>query len=183
MENYKAFRPFCVIGSAEKIQADRATLLAIFLLWLTQVWFPQPIQLLENTPLFLPQNSPILPQDVDRIHPRPQKLVLTAMLLSGNPLKTKAYHQQMPSFYSTHGEEEHGYNMGLTSKEGCQFVSRGKLICFNHLSISCQITFRVQGISCSSMNNLRSGILAITTIGRMLAGQHPLVWRFMKAVS
>ena len=135
--NLYAFPPFCVIGRVlKKLQADRATLLAILPLWPTQVWFPHALQLLANTPLILPQHSLILPQDPGRTHPRAPKLVLTAMLLSGNSLKTRAFHQRLPSFYLTHGEEVRNYNMGFASKDGCQFVSRGKLIRFNHLSIS-----------------------------------------------
>lgn len=133
-----AFPPFCLIGRVlRKLQEDRATLLAILPLWSTQVWFPHALQLLADTPLLLPRHSLTLPQDPSRVHPQAHKLVLAAMLLSGDPLRTGVYRRRLQNFYFTHGEEVHSCNMGLISTDGCQFVSRGKLIRFSHLSHSC----------------------------------------------
>ena len=76
--------------------------------------------------------------------------------------------------------------MGLASKDGCQFVSRGKLIRFKHLNFLLDYLLqelnKVQGRSYGSMNTVRSAISAIATIGHMPAGQHPLACRFMNAV-
>lgn len=112
-----AFPPSCVIGRVlKKLQEDEATLLVILPLWLTQVWFPCVLQLLADTAFLLPRISLTLPQVPGCIHPRVKNLVLTAMLLSGNHLKTKAFHQKLPYFYSTHGEAVHSYSTKNTTR-------------------------------------------------------------------
>ena len=132
--NPYAFPPFSIIGRVlRKLQEDKATLLTILPLWPTQVWFPKALQLLAAPPLLLPRKSLILPQSPDCTHPQAHNLVLTAMLLSGNPLKTEAFRQQLPNFYFSHGDQTQNFNMGHISKDGCHFVSAEKVILFNHL--------------------------------------------------
>ena len=89
-ENLYTFPLFRIIGRMlKKFQEDKATLLAILPLWPTQVWFPTALRLLADTPLLLPHNPLVLPQDSSRIRPRVRKL--TAMLLSGNLLRTEVF--------------------------------------------------------------------------------------------
>lgn len=129
-----AFPPFILIGRIlKKLQEEWATSLTILPLWPTQVWFPVALRLLAAPPVLLPRPSLILPQDPSRVHPLGRKLILTAMMLSGDPSKTEAFHQKLPSFCFSHGEKAQNYSMGHISRDGCQFVSRGKLILFTHL--------------------------------------------------
>ncbi|XP_042859110.1 uncharacterized protein LOC122245227 [Penaeus japonicus] len=131
--NY-AFPPFSIIGKMiQKMQEERATLLVILPLWPTRVWFPRALQLLVEDPVILPRNCLTLPQDPYRKHPRAAMLRLTAMVLSGDLSKVKAFRQKLQPFYLGHGEIQQNYNIGRISRNGCHFVSKGKLILFNHL--------------------------------------------------
>lgn len=82
-------------------------LLAILPLWPTQAWFPQTLRLLTQPLLLLPQHALTLPQDPSHLHPQTHKLVLTAMMLSGNLSQTKAYHQRLRPFSLAHGDTYH----------------------------------------------------------------------------
>ena len=129
-----AFPPFSVIGRmVRKILEDRATSLAILPLWPNQTWFPMALQLLAAPPLLLPRASLVLPQDPSRVHPQTSKLILSAMILSGDPLRTEAFRRKLPNFCFSHGDRARNRSMGHISKDGCLFVSSGKLILFNHL--------------------------------------------------
>jgi len=133
-KNLYAFPPFSIIARVlKKLQEDQATLLAVLPLWPTQGWFPRALQLLTQTPLLLPQHPLILPQDPSRTHTQAHKLVLTAMMLSGNPSRTKAFRQRLPNFSLTHGEKVQNFNMGYILKDGCHFASAEKFIHFSHL--------------------------------------------------
>lgn len=129
-----AFPPFSVIGRmVRKILEDRATSLAILPLWPNQTWFPMALQLLAAPPLLLPRASLVLPQDPSRVHPQTSKLILSAMILSGDPLRTEAFRRKLPNFCFSHGDRARNRSMGHISKDGCLFVSSGKLILFNNL--------------------------------------------------
>lgn len=129
-----AFPPFSVIGKVlQKLQEEGATVLTILPLWPTQVWFPKALMLLADTPLLLPREPLILPQDPGRTHPQAPKLKMTAMLLSGNPSRTRAFRRRLPDFSFSHGDRVRNASMGHISTLGCQFVSAGKLILFDHL--------------------------------------------------
>ena len=131
--NY-AFPPFSIIGRVlKKIQVDKATLLIILPLWPTQPWFPTALQLLVAEPVLLPRECVFLPQDPALTHPLSNKLRLAAMVLSGDLLKIRDFRRNLQNFYLNHGEVVHNNNMGLISRDGCHFVSRGVLIHFNHL--------------------------------------------------
>ncbi|KAK3892397.1 hypothetical protein Pcinc_003767 [Petrolisthes cinctipes] len=110
---------------------DRA--LAELCKWECEVWFPMALQLLEEAPLLLPHSPLVLPQNPSLSHPRAQKLILTAMVLSGKPTKIKTFRQKLPSFFLHRGEKAQNYNMGRISRDGCHFVSEEKLIHFRHL--------------------------------------------------
>lgn len=88
-----------------------------------------------HTPLTPPHStllsSPSLPQDPSLRHPRDPELILTAMMLSGDPMKTESIHQRLPNFYFTHGGRTQTYNLSQLPKHCCQFVHAGKCIHFN----------------------------------------------------
>jgi hypothetical protein len=129
-----AFPPFSIIGQTlRKLQQDRATVLMILPLWPTRSWFPRALHLLVDKPRLLPRHCLTLPQDPDRKHPLAAKLVLAAMPLSGDPSRTKLFHQTLPPSYCHPGETAHIHSIGTISKNGCFFVSTGRLIHFLHL--------------------------------------------------
>lgn len=131
--NY-AFPPFSIIGRVlKKIQEDKATLLVVLPLWPTQPWFPTALQLLVAEPVLLPRECVFLPQSPALVHPMGDRLRLAAMVLSGDLSKVREFHLKLRSFSLDHGEVAHNNNMGLISRDGCHFVSRGVLIHFSHL--------------------------------------------------
>ena len=108
-----AFPPFSMISRAlKKLQEEEATVLMVLPLWPTQFWFPKALQLLVTDPVLLPRNSLVLPQNPTLTHPQAHRLVLTAMVLSGNHSKINAFRQMLPKFYLNHGEITLKDNMG-----------------------------------------------------------------------
>ncbi|KAK4321821.1 hypothetical protein Pmani_007448 [Petrolisthes manimaculis] len=132
--NSYVFPPFSIIGrTLKKILEDKATSLTILPLWPTQVWFPMALQLLTAPPVLLPRDSLVLPQDPSRVHPQAPKLILTAMILSGNPSKTKAFRRKLLNFCFCRRDQTLNHSMGVIAIDGCHFVSAGKLILFSHM--------------------------------------------------
>lgn len=132
--NLYAFPPFSVIGRVlRKIREDGVTVMTILPLWPTQGWFPFALMLLAESPVLLPRECLVLPQDPSLTHPQAPKLRMASMILSGNPLKTVDFRRKLPNFSLDHGDTVQNCNMGLISRSGCQFVSAGKLIHFYHL--------------------------------------------------
>ena len=127
-----AFPPFSVISRVlRKLVVERATLLMILPVWPTQVWFPRALQLLSDTPILLPRDCLTLPQDPSHRHPLAAKLVLAAMVLSGNPSRTGDYRRRLQDSSFRPGELERNVSTGVISRDGCVFVSSGKLIRFS----------------------------------------------------
>ncbi|KAK3881370.1 hypothetical protein Pcinc_014187 [Petrolisthes cinctipes] len=129
-----AFPPFSIIGKMlKKIREDEASVISILPLWPTQSWFPLALKLLVESPVLLPREPLVLPQDPNFTHPQAPKLRMTSMILSGNPLKTKDFRRMLPNFSLGLGDTVQNCNMGLISGSGCRFVSAGKVIHFCHL--------------------------------------------------
>lgn len=129
-----AFPPFCIISRVlEKLQEDEATAVMILPLWPTQVWFPKALRLLAEPPVLLPRNPSVLQQNPALTHTRAQRLVLIAMIITGNLSNVKAFHQMLQNFYLNHGGRAHNSSLGHISQTGCHFFSEGKLILFTHL--------------------------------------------------
>ncbi|KAK3870169.1 hypothetical protein Pcinc_024571 [Petrolisthes cinctipes] len=129
-----AFPHFSIIGrTLKRILEDKATSLAILLLWPTQVWFPMAFELLTAPPVLLPCASLVLPHGLSRVLSQAPKLILTAMILSGDPSKTKAFRRKLLNFCFSRGDQTLNHSMGLLSKDGCHFVSAGKFVLFSHM--------------------------------------------------
>ena len=65
------FRPFCLISRIlQKIQKEKATVIAAVPHWPTQIWWPQMIGLLIRHPMILPntKTTVYLPSNLDLIH-------------------------------------------------------------------------------------------------------------------
>lgn len=129
-----AFPPFSIISRVlQKLQEDEATAVEVLPLWPTQVWIPKALLLLAEPSVRLPRNPLVLPQNPSLVHPQAQRLVLTAMTLSGNLSEVKAFHQRLPNLYLNPRERVHNSSKGHISKTGCHFASEGKWILFTHL--------------------------------------------------
>ncbi|XP_045127706.1 uncharacterized protein LOC123514122 [Portunus trituberculatus] len=176
-----ALPPFSVIGKMlKKIQEDKATVIYILPLWPMQIWFPLALQLLAETPLLLPRELLVLPQDPGFKHPQATKLKMTSMILSGNRLRTRAFQRRLPDFSLRSWRRSTKLQYG-------PHISRWVSVCvsrkiypilppLNFLLEFLLLEFkREKGRGYSTMNTIRSATSAIATIADRPAGQHPLV--------
>lgn len=128
------FPPFSVVGQVlQRIRTAKIVSLVILPLWPTKPWFVVALQMLVAPPKLLPRTCLMLPQDPSRQHPLTARLRLTAMLLSGNPTDAMAFLTKCPLSSCIHGGKGHNNNIGITSTNGCHFVSNGRLILFTHM--------------------------------------------------
>ena len=127
------FPPFSLMGAVlKKVEEQRATVLLVAPIWITQPWFTKLLQLLIAEPLILPQRCLLLPQDPDLQHPL-KKLRLIGCLLSGDRYRTEAFRRPLPPSYCNPGGSPLRSSMGLISRNGCHFAIKGKLILCNHV--------------------------------------------------
>ncbi|KAK4314028.1 hypothetical protein Pmani_014665 [Petrolisthes manimaculis] len=82
----------------KKIREDEATVISILPLWPTQGWFPLALKLLAEHPFLLLRGSLVLLQVPGLTHPQAAKLRMTAMILSGNPLKKQGLSKEVAEF-------------------------------------------------------------------------------------
>ena len=131
--NY-AFPPFSIIGRVlQKVQQEKATVLAILPVWPTRVWFAKALLLLADVPRFLPRGCLYLPQDPDKTHPLERSIRLAAWMLSGDPSRRRVFRESLRPSYSQPGGLEPEDSMDTPSGDGSSFVSGGKLILFHQM--------------------------------------------------
>ena len=132
------FPPFSMIGRAvQKLvmeKLDRIILVAP--IWTTQVWFAIMLHQICGQSYILPENSLVLPQNINKKHPV-RNLRLGVFNLSGNALKVEEYQKTLVLSSSSHGVDLHVNNMGRISKDGCLFQIKGKLMRLIHLPNLC----------------------------------------------
>jgi hypothetical protein len=92
-------------------------------------------EILVDCPRILPiiQKLVTLPFQKSQKHLLLQKLHLTVFKLSGTRLKTKAYQNQLSTSFCNHGEIQQRNNIGLISKDGCDFALKNRLIPCHHI--------------------------------------------------
>lgn len=144
------------------------------------------LQLLVAPLVLLPHASLLLPQDPSRAHPQASKLIMTAMILSGDPLKTGTFRSKLPNFCFSHGDQVQNHSIGHISKDGGSFCVSKEIDPFLPpakflLEFLLQEFRKEKGRGYSSLSTMRSAISAIAIIDDEPAGQHPLVCRFVKA--
>ena len=125
------FPPFCLISRIlQKIQEEKATVIAVVPQWPTQVWWPQMIGLLIRHPIILPntKTTVYLPSNHDLVHALYPRLHLLLCLLSGDLSKIREFQLQLPTSSSVHGGMGSLNNINLTSVNGNHNVVNGKLI-------------------------------------------------------
>ena len=94
-----AFLPFSVIGPVlTKVVWEKGSLLIVLLLWPSEHWFPQALQMSIDHPRILPTSPQLLspPHQLGRTHPFIHRLHLTLFNMSGQIWKVKDFQQQLP---------------------------------------------------------------------------------------
>lgn len=181
------FCPFSQIGSAlQKISTDVTEAIVIALIWPTQHWFPQLLQMVCKQSYILPNipNLLTLPNEPQRNHPL-KKMRLGAFRVSGNPLKVEAYQKTLKPFYCLHGENPLKNNIGHILRNGCHFVI--KEINIFEANVDSVLTYLTElynaGLGYSCINTARSALSSFLQLENCVSvGSHPLVRRFMKGV-
>jgi hypothetical protein len=130
------FAPFSLAMKVlSKWRRDGAEGIIILPHWNTAPWFPVMLHMLIQEPVLLPRGKKTLRQvHSDESHPLYRKLQLIACVLSGNPLKTKAFRQNLYASSCRHGENQLKNNTTLISPNGQFSVLDGVLIPFKRLS-------------------------------------------------
>ena len=130
--NFKSyiFCPFSIMGNVlQKIVTDQAEAVVIAPIWATQPWFPILLDLVCEDSYILPKVKKLLHmlKNPQKEHPL-TKMRLGAFRVSGDPFKTEDYQGKL-STYSCHpGETQQRNNIGHFTRNGCYFVTRGKLV-------------------------------------------------------
>ena len=91
---FYAFLPFSILGRVlAKVQQDGATGMLVTLLWSTQPWFPQLLEMVIEHPRMLTPGKDLLQLQgkLDVLHPLHSKLSLLVTIISGQHSKVLAY--------------------------------------------------------------------------------------------
>ena len=132
---YYAFPPFSLLGKIiQKISMDKATVVLIAPLWTTQPWFAPMLKLVAADSYILPPIQQILsfPTNPHRKHPL-QTTRLAAFRLSGVVSVVEDYQRTLSRSSCVPGGVQLRNSMGHISRNGCFFVSKGRLIHLTHL--------------------------------------------------
>jgi len=135
MQNWAASRgfanpPWCLIHRClAKVRKEGARIVLLTPLWKTQSWFPLVLELLEDYPRRIPQQSDLismpLGQDFLMQQGVPQ---LIAWPISGNPMHHEEFLHRVQTSCSHHGETKPIPTMVPHSLNGLAGVSRGVVI-------------------------------------------------------
>jgi hypothetical protein len=129
-----AFPPFSLLSrTLQKMMMEKSTLLVVVPMWPTKPWFSLALKMLVSVPRLLPKRCLKSPRKQKQSHPLEQKLTLVAMKLSGDTLLCREFLRTLPIFSQTPGEGVRSLSTGRISKNGCFFVTQGKLIQFLHI--------------------------------------------------
>ena len=129
-----AFPPFSLIGRViQKMCEDQAEVILIAPLFPSQPWFPPVMKQICGTCFVLPKTDRILYQPGTQKQHNLTTMRLAAFHLSGNALSVQAYQKTLPTSLCNRGGLQQGSNMGLISKDGCNFVVNNRLIKLTHL--------------------------------------------------
>ena len=123
-----AFPPFGIIRRVlQKISEDRAEMIRVAPLFPSQPWFPQLLQQISRQSFVLPKTDKIL------FLPEMQRKYRLTTGLSGNALSVWDCQKTVQASSCSRGDQQEGNNMGVISRDGCNFVTENKLIKLIHL--------------------------------------------------
>lgn len=127
---FYAFPPFSLVSKClNKIIKDKARGIMIVPLWPSQTWFPTLLQHLYQQPwIYRPRINLLMHPSHREPHPLCRKLRLMVCPLSGNGTDSYNFQQTLPMFSWHPGDQRHINNTTRTSKSGCHFVIKNKLI-------------------------------------------------------
>ena len=129
-----AFPPFSIIGRViQKMCQDKAEMILVAPLFPSQPWFPTLLRQISGQSYVLPKSEKVLYLPGTPKQHKLKKMRLGAFRLSGNASSVLAYQCKLQTSSCSHGDRQHGNNMGRISKDGCNFVSNNKLIKLIHL--------------------------------------------------
>jgi hypothetical protein len=118
-----AFPPFNLIGKVlRKVKRERATIILIAPVWITQPWYPLLLDLAMTTPRLLPKETKLLscPEGVDHPLLVNNTLQLSAWVVSGQAETVKTFQRGLETFWSTH---EHREPDAITTQPGRNLVA------------------------------------------------------------
>ena len=132
---FYAFPCFSLIPRCmAKLRLDQEECILIALVWVTQSWFPQVMEMITDTPYLLPKRENLLTLPGTRkIHPLHKKLTLMACRLSGKPSQAERFLKKQPISLWPLGDMAHKSSTQPTSKNGFTTVVKGKLINFKQM--------------------------------------------------
>ena len=129
-----AFPPFSIIGRViQKMCQDKAEMILVAPLFPSQPWFPTLLRQISGQSYVLPKSEKVLYLPGTPKQHKLKKMRLGAFRLSGNASSVLAYQGKLQTSSCSHGDLQHGNNMGCITKDGCNFVSNNKLIKLIHL--------------------------------------------------
>lgn len=129
-----AFPPFSIIGRViQKLCQDKAELILVAPLFPSQPWFPTMLRQISGQSYVLPKSDSILYLPGTLKQHKLKKMRLGAFRLSGNASSVQAYQCKLQTSSCSRGDLQPGNNMGLISKDGCDFVINDRLIKLTHL--------------------------------------------------
>lgn len=133
-----SFPPFSILHRVlHKVEEDQVEqMILVAPIWPTQVWFPVLLRLLCGPSYILPvvRQSLHHPTQRDKHHPL-STMRLGVFPVSGQHSKGKVFRQTLPPSSQHLGDTGHRNNMGVISRGGCNFASKGKLIHIDHLNM------------------------------------------------
>ena len=130
-----AYPPFNLISRVlQKLQHDQTTLLLIFPLWKTQLWFAPLLRLLATSICLIPNDPPVfLPWDLERRHPLNTDLKICSAVVSGNSSSTEAFLSRLSPITSEASPSVAKQGVAWRSKDGCFIAYRNLKIPVNRL--------------------------------------------------
>ena len=127
------FPPFGIILKVlQKIELDQALCVIIVPLWTSQTWFPKLLKLLIDHPVLLPSRPyPVRHPLTGQVHPTKTKMM--ACILSGKVCLRKAFQESLQKLSYRHGGKGQKSLIDTTSKDGSNFVLKGRGILLQSL--------------------------------------------------
>lgn len=129
-----AFPPFSIIGKViQKLCEDKAEMILVAPIFPSQPWFPMMLRQISGHSYILPKTDKVLYLPGKNKQHRLKTMRLGAFYLSGNASSVLGYQKTLQILSYNHGDQQLGSNMGLISKDGCNFVINNRLIKLTHL--------------------------------------------------
>jgi hypothetical protein len=115
----------------KRIQRNKIEAIVVAVLWPTQIWFAQMLQVLVNIPYVIKAADNLLTLPYKKMkHPLRHSLNLMVCRISGETMKSKEFLEKQPAYYSLHREAGLKNSKVDISKNGFHIVVKNKLINF-----------------------------------------------------